>query len=135
MILNLVHNGIYPIAYDENNVLIHEIDNTNTLFPGDIIPDGQFDELIKNIKGNMIMGQVGLTQEDINRHKDERTAFKAENSKFYSPTLSKSWKKYTTWGGIKTRKYKKGKKGKNGKTRNYKKGKTKNRKSKKRNYK
>ena len=69
-----------------------------------IIPDGQFDELIKKIKSNMIMSQTGLTQERIEYHKKDRTDFKAKNNKFYSPTLSKSWKKYTTWGGIKTRK-------------------------------
>ena len=85
----------------------------------------------------MIMGQVGLTQEDINRHKKERTDFKAKNSKIFSYRLSTLWKR----GGIKTRKYKKGKKGnkykskkhrKNNKTKKCKSNKYK---SKKRNYK
>ena len=122
---------------------IHTFNNeTNTY----IIPDGQFDELIKNIKKNIkfvtkdgltqnytIMDRSELTQEDINRHKDERTDFKAKNSKFYSSSLSKSWKNMP-WkrGGIKTRKYKKGKKGKKGKS---KKCKSKKCKTKKRNYK
>jgi len=113
---------------------IHTFNNENNIY---IIPDGQFDELIKNIKENMIMGQVGLTQEDINRHKKERTDFKAKNSKIFSYRLSTLWKR----GGIKTRKYKKGKKGnkykskkhrKNNKTKKCKSNKYK---SKKRNYK
>ena len=85
------------------------------------------------------MDRSELTQEDINRHKNERTDFKAKNNKFYSSTLSKSWKNMP-WkrGGIKTRKYKKGKKGKTSKkrkTRKYKKCKSKKCKSKKRYYK
>jgi hypothetical protein len=88
------------------------------------------------------MDRSELTQEDINRHKNERTDFKAKNSKFYSPTLSKSWKNMP-WkrGGIKTRKYKKGKKGKKYKSKKYRKNnktkkcKTNKCKSKKRNYK
>lgn len=110
---------------------IHTYDKSSNTY---IIPDGQFDEIIKKLKGNMIMSQVGLTQQRIEYHKKDRTDFKAKNNKFYSPTLSKSWKKYTTWGGIKTRKYKKGKKSKNGKK--GKKGKkTKKYKTRKRNYK
>ena len=126
---------------------IHTFNNENNTY---IIPDGQFDELIGKLKQKIkivtkngltqyytIMDKSELTQEDINRHKNERTDFKAKNSKFYSPTLSKLWKR----GGIKTRKYKKGKKGNKYKSKKYRKNnktkkcKTNKCKSKKRNYK
>jgi hypothetical protein len=131
----ITHEKLSEIAKALKDTQIHTLNYETDMY---LIPDGEFDELIKKIKQPIctdIGTQSGLTQQRIEDHKKERTAFKAKNSKIYSPTLSKSWKKYTTWGGIKTRKYKKGKKGRNGKTRNYKKRKTKKCKSKKRYYK
>jgi len=70
-----------------------------------IIPDEQFNNLIKAMKSKGII----INQTIIDRHNNERSDFKAKNSKIYSPTLSKTWKRYKPWGGRKTRKYKKSK--------------------------
>jgi hypothetical protein len=106
---------------------IHTFNNENNTY---IIPDGQFDELIKKLNQNYtitdasglpqnytIMYTSGLKQEDINRHKKERTDFKAKNSKIFSSKLSTLWKR----GGIKTRKYKKENKGNKYKSKKYRK--------------
>lgn len=41
MELNVIHNGIYPIAYDENNILLNDINPTYPRIPGTIISEGQ----------------------------------------------------------------------------------------------
>ena len=103
----LDNNKITPdslkrIASALKNPKIQTFDNVRKVY---IIPDGQFDKLIQNIKTNLIMNQVGLTQDDINRHKNERSDFKAKMNPYTtSASMSKSWKQYKPWGGKKTRK-------------------------------
>jgi hypothetical protein len=108
------------IAKELHDPTIHTFDATTNSY---IIPDKQFDKLIQKIK----LASDIVTPDDIKRHQNERSDFKAKNNTFTSASMSKTWKNMPKmpWsrGGRKARKRRKTKKGRKGRrTRKTKKG-------------